>query len=81
MTKLAKLISIGNSKGIRIPKPMLINAGLSNDVIIEEMNGGLFIHSPQDEKLSWEETYKAIKSEQEEFSDWNIAELENWDEH
>ena len=73
----AKLIPIGNSKGIRIPKPMLIKYQLQEQVIIEEVDGGLLIHAKDSQKLSWEETYKAIAQEQEDWSDWQQVEDNN----
>ncbi|MEE9447308.1 MAG: AbrB/MazE/SpoVT family DNA-binding domain-containing protein [Arenicellales bacterium] len=74
----AKLIPIGNSKGIRIPKPMLLKYNLQEQVLLEEVEGGLFIHAKDNEKLSWEDTYKEMsakqKEGQEEWSDWHAFE-------
>ena len=70
----AKLIPIGNSKGIRIPKPMLLKYQLQEQVIIEEVDGGLLIHAKDNQKLYWEDTYKAIAKEQEDWSDWQQIE-------
>ncbi len=70
----AKLIPIGNSKGIRIPKSLLLKYQLQDQVIIEEVDGGLLIHARDNQRLSWEDTYKAIAQEQEDWSDWQQVE-------
>lgn len=67
----AKLIPIGNSKGIRIPKPILLKYQLQEQVIIEEVDDGLFIHAQDIQRLSWEDTYKAMAQAQEDWSDWH----------
>lgn len=39
----ALIITIGNSKGIRIPKPLLEESGLSGEVEIKVVRGGIKI--------------------------------------
>ncbi len=34
---------------------------------------GLFLRKQEDNKLSWEETYKAMSEEQEDWSDLNVT--------
>ena len=70
MATEAKLIPIGNSKGIRIPKPLILKYNLQEQVLLEEVNGGLIIRAKGNPKLSWEETYKEISCAQEDWSDW-----------
>ncbi len=40
---ITTLISIGNSRGIRIPKPLLSESGLSDDVEIQAKKGEIRI--------------------------------------
>ncbi len=40
-----KIISIGNSKGIRIPKPLLIESGLTDEVNLSVKKGEIRIKS------------------------------------
>lgn len=71
MMKEAKLIQIGNSQGLRLPKTMISRYGLGETVVIEEQPNGILIHAKETEKLSWEDTYKAMaKEESDEWSDW-----------
>jgi antitoxin MazE len=43
ITMKASIITIGNSKGIRIPKPLLEESGLSGDVELKIVKGGIKI--------------------------------------
>jgi antitoxin MazE len=75
-SQTVKVISIGNSKGIRIPKRILQKYGVSDSLILEETDAGLLLRNPNDAKLSWEETYRAMATEAEDWSDFDIALLE-----
>jgi hypothetical protein len=46
MINEAKLIQIGNSKGIRLPKPMISKYKLEGVCVLEEIEGGILIHAP-----------------------------------
>ncbi|MFT5163850.1 MAG: antitoxin MazE [Alteromonadaceae bacterium] len=70
MQTAVKLITIGDSKGICIPKALLLKYQLQEQVIIEEVDGGLLIYARDNQKLSWEDTYKATATAQEDWSDW-----------
>ena len=65
----AKLIHIGNSKGIRIPKALLQKYGLRNTLLIEETDRGILLRNKEESKLSWEETYKNMAIEKE---NWDV---------
>ena len=67
----AKLVSIGNSKGLRIPKALLQKYGLKNSLLIEETDRGLLLRNKEESKLSWEETYKAMANEREHWEDFD----------
>lgn len=46
-----KIIQIGNSRGVRIPKPLLEQAGLEDEVTLRVTEEGIVIqasHSPRD---------------------------------
>ena len=64
-----KLIDIGNSKGIRIPKSLLQKFGWSDSLVLEETETGIFLHGGEKNKLSWAETYRAMAAEPEDWSD------------
>ncbi len=64
-----KLIDIGNSKGIRIPKSLLQKFGWSDSLVLEETETGISLHGGEKNKLSWAETYRAMAAEPEDWSD------------
>ena len=64
-----KLIAIGNSRGIRLPKVMLEKYGWSDSLVVEETEDGVFLRGGTVNKLSWEETYRAMAAEREDWSD------------
>ena len=66
-----KLVPIGNSKGIRIPKALLEKYGLTNSLLLEETDNGLLLRKKDDDKLSWEDTYKAMADEKEDWKDFD----------
>ncbi len=75
-TRDVKLVPIGNSKGVRIPKPLLQKYGLENSLLLEETDRGLLLRKKEDSKLSWEETYKAMADEKEEWDDFDATLLD-----
>ena len=68
-TRDVKLISIGNSKGIRIPKVLLEKYGWGDSLVLEETEEGIFLFSNEKNKLSWKETYRAMAADREDWSD------------
>ena len=71
-----KLVPIGNSKGIRIPKALLQKYGLKNPLLIEETDQGLLLRNKEESKHSWEDTYKAMADEKEHWDDFNSTLLD-----
>lgn len=73
ITRDVKLIAIGNSKGIRLPKVLLQKHGWSGSLVLEEREDGVFLYSREKNKLSWKETCRAMAAEQEDWSDLEAA--------
>ena len=71
-----KLVSIGNSKGIRIPKVLLQKYCFGDTLLLEETEQGLLLRKKNDPKISWEETYRAMAAEEEDWSDFDITLLD-----
>ncbi len=72
-SKDIKLVPIGNSKGVRIPKALLQKYGLNNSLLLEETDSGLLLRKKDDNKLSWEDTYKAMANEKEDWDDFDTT--------
>jgi antitoxin component of MazEF toxin-antitoxin module len=67
----ASIITIGNSKGIRIPKPLLEESGLSGTVELKAVKGEIKI-------ISAPKTGKAKKTLNEEYV-LSLSSLSDWD--
>lgn len=69
-----KLIPIGNSKGIRLSKILLQKYGFTDRLVLEETDRGILIRKPEeDNQLSWEDTFKTIAHEEENWSDLDVT--------
>ena len=79
-TRDAKIVPIGNSKGVRIPKALLQKYGLKNSLLIEETEKGLLLRNKEESKLSWEETFKAMADEKEQWDDFDATLLDGLDD-
>ena len=75
-TRDIKLVPIGNSKGVRIPKVLLQKYGLNNSLLLEETTRGLLLRKKEEDKLSWEDTYKAMAIEKEDWIEFNTTLLD-----
>lgn len=65
-----KVVPIGNSRGVRLPKAVLDKYAIRDAVVVEEREEGLLLRSKKDKRLSWEETYKEMAREREDWSDF-----------
>jgi len=66
-----KIVPIGNSMGVRLPKKLLQKYGFAHSLVLEETDRGLLLRSTNDNKLSWTDTYKAMANESEDWSDYD----------
>ena len=56
----AKIVRIGNSQGLRIPKPLLEQTGLEGEVEIRVEDQSLVISSIRDPRSDWEVVFEAM---------------------
>jgi antitoxin MazE len=75
-----KLISIGHSKGVRLPKALVQKYGFGDTLLLEETEYGILLRKQGDVKLSWEETYAAMAQEKENWEDFDQAILDGLEE-
>jgi antitoxin MazE len=71
-----KIVPIGNSLGVRLPKKLLQKYGLTDSLVLEETDQGLLLRKKHDDKLSWGNTYKAMANEYEDWSDYDATLLD-----
>jgi antitoxin MazE len=56
----ARLVRIGNSRGVRIPKPLLEQTALRDEVEIEVENGHLVIRAVSHPRAGWAEAFQEM---------------------
>jgi antitoxin MazE len=56
----ARLIRIGNSRGIRIPKPLLEDSGLEDTVQIRAEKGRLIIQPDRTVRQGWAQAFREM---------------------
>lgn len=70
-TRDIKIVHIGNSLGVRLPKNLLQKYGFTHSLILEETSQGLLLRKKQDDKLSWVDTYKVMADEGEDWKEYD----------
>lgn len=56
----ARIVAIGNSQGVRIPKPLLEHAGLAGDVELHAESGRIVIAAARRVRAGWSEAAAAL---------------------
>ena len=76
----ARVIKIGNSQGLRIPKPILEQTGISDDVEIEVEKNQIIIRPIKNAREGWDTAFKRMgeKGDDEMIIDDKIS--HSWDE-
>ena len=76
----ARVIKIGNSQGLRIPKPILDQTGILDDVEIEVEENQIIIRPIKNVREGWDAAFKMMRKvgDDESIIDENIS--HSWDE-
>ncbi len=56
---ISRLINIGNSKGVRIPKKLIKKYELGEEIEIKPINGGLLLCKKEGGRTNWDEQIKS----------------------
>ena len=72
-TRDVRLIAIGNSRGIRLPKALLQKYGWGDTLVLEELNTGILLYGKDSNKLSWENTYREMAADDEDWSEFDAT--------
>ena len=65
MAYRTRIVRIGNSQGIRIPKALLEESDLAEEVELEVVPGAITIRSTDNPRAGWEETFAENACEDE----------------
>lgn len=79
----ARIVKIGNSQGVRIPKLLLEQSGIHDEVEIEVQGDCLTIRTAQCSRSGWGEAFAAMAKNQDDVlldevntTDWDQSEWE-----
>jgi antitoxin MazE len=77
----ASIIKIGNSHGIRIPKPILAQCGFEEEVEFSVQNNALIIKSLKSSRKNWDAAFKKMAANRDDqlLDSKTLAKTE-WDE-
>jgi antitoxin MazE len=77
----ARLVRIGNSQGVRIPKPLLEQTGLQDEVEIEVEGNRLVIFAHSHPRAGWDEAFQAMSRQGDDaLLDEGVLLPTQWDE-
>ena len=79
MTIRSKVVKIGNSRGIRIPRTILEQAGLTDEVEMKVEGNQLIIQSSHHPRQGWEDRFAAM-AEQGDDQLLDETSITQWDE-
>lgn len=68
-----KVVPVGNSRGVRLPKAILVRYGIKEAIVLEVRAEGLLLRNRRDQRLSWADTFKETAREREEWGDLDAA--------
>lgn len=68
-----KVVPIGNSRGVRLPKAVLDRYEIKDVLVLEAREEGLLLRGKKDRRMTWEETFRDMAREKEDWSDLEAA--------
>lgn len=68
------LVKIGNSRGIRLPKAVVEQAQLTDELDLEVSEGTIIIRSARRPRVTWEDAAIAChESDEDRFDEWDVT--------
>lgn len=76
-----KIVKIGNSKGIRIPRHILEESGLKDEVELEVSDNKIILKSASTLRENWEEEFKRMSQNQDDIllDKDSLENINSWD--
>ena len=76
-----RIVKIGNSRGVRIPKPLIEQTGLDEEVEITVEDNRLVIGPANPPRAGWEEAFKGMAAAGDDaLIDSDVPSATSWDE-
>ena len=77
----ARVVKIGNSQGIRIPKPILEQTGIMEDVELEVEKNQIIIRPISNPRVGWDVAFKATSQKNDDMLIYGTENISpSWDE-
>ncbi|MFH2091917.1 MAG: AbrB/MazE/SpoVT family DNA-binding domain-containing protein [Pseudomonadota bacterium] len=77
----ASLIKIGNSQGIRIPKPIIVQCGFEGEVEFIVQNNELIVKPIKSSRNNWDSAFKKMaENGDDQLLDSGTVSTTEWDE-
>ncbi len=74
-----KLVQIGNSFGVRLPRPLLNKYGIEHSVVAEQRPDGILLRGSMSSKATLEQTFTEMASAQEDWNDLDASTADGLD--
>ena len=68
-----KLVPVGNSRGLRLPRELLRKYSIADTLLVEERPEGILLRGNRLDKVSLEQTFTEMAAVQEDWSDMDVA--------
>lgn len=76
-----RIVRIGNSRGIRIPKVILDQTALGDEVQLEVLQNQIVIRPARQSRQDWEEQFRAMAEHGDDrLLDQEVTSFSGWDE-
>lgn len=76
----ARVVKIGNSKGIRIPKPMLEQSGIGDEVDLQAEDGQIVIRAVRHPREGWDAAFAEMARRGDDKLLDDVPSTSTWDE-
>ena len=75
------IIKIGNSQGVRLPKNLLQNSGIENEIYLSSENGKIIITPVLKNRINWDKAFQEMaENGDDQLLDINQCSTSTWDE-
>lgn len=77
-----KLIRIGNSRGVRIPKPLIEESGLSEEIEMILRDNEIVLRSAEESRKDWDKAFEEMARENDDqlLNQEDIEQPSEWDQ-
>jgi len=79
---ITKLIRIGNSRGVRIPKPLIEESGITEEIEMILRDNEIVLRSAETNRKDWEESFEKMAEQGDDtlLDQQEIEKTSDWDE-